>query len=351
MIEHIEYCPTLYTRISEVKALLNLPTSSKDRIFPLLLLRPWPNANYLQSSWDKIREAIGDRPFAVDLDFNKFQSGSHKQAATEFDHLFNSNSGFENYFDAIERIESAVPVIQLEAKGSDYSKQLAHAEQLDRGFFIRILSGKPSTARMLSEQTLGNDIPKVVFIDAEWTRDPLSREAWLSGAIRRVTDIDPGTEIVVAGSSFPESFSEYGPRGEEPLLERQLFNRLVRQHNAASLTYGDWGSTRPPMEPTPMKTVPRIDLPNSNGWHFFRSTDEETYADVAVRTMNDKEWPKDLEIWGTYAIGCTASGEPGAIKAPSTATAARVNIHLHLQAQHGAEIIESDNEEPFTDDL
>ena len=137
--------------------------------------------------------------------------------------------------------------------------------------------------------------------------------------------------------------------------ERALYNNLVRRHNAATLIYGDWGSTRPPSDPVPMKNIPRIDLPTPRQWISFRRDseldDDEDYSDIAKRVVADNEWPTDLNIWGTYTINWTAEGEPGAIRIPYTAAAARINIHLHRQAFFGVDGIHVDGDEPFTDEL
>ncbi|KRB79868.1 hypothetical protein ASE00_19420 [Sphingomonas sp. Root710] len=103
-----------------------------------------------------------------------------------------------------------------------------------------------------------------------------------------------------------------------------------------------------------MRNVPRIDLPTSNQWITFRRDkdleDNEDYTDIAQRVIDDSEWPANLNIWGTYTISWTASGEPGAIRSPATAAAARINIHLHQQAFFGANNVVIDGDEPFTDD-
>jgi hypothetical protein len=175
-------------------------------------------------------------------------------------------------------------------------------------------------------------------------------QAWASKIVGQITDIAPDAEIVICGSSFPDSFTQIGRRGEVFVKERSLFANLARLHNAATLVYGDWGSTRPPTDPQPMKNVPRIDLPTRTEWIFFRSADDEDYADIADRMIADKDWPEDLSIWGTYSISCTALGLPGAIRSPGTAAAVRINIHLHRQAHFGVSGEVVDGEEPYSDD-
>jgi hypothetical protein len=136
--------------------------------------------------------------------------------------------------------------------------------------------------------------------------------------------------------------------------ERFMYNSLVRQHNAAKLIYGDWGSTRAPSDPVQMRNVPRIDLPKPSEWISFRRDkdldDDEDYQDIAERVIADTDWPKNLDIWGTKTIDWTAKGEPGGIRGRAAAAAARINIHLHRQAYFGANDIVTDGDEPFTDE-
>ena len=355
MLENFSYCPILHARVAEIKALFQLPAASKDRLFPIVVARPWPNANLLQRTWEKIGEAFGARRFALDLDLSRRHSGSTKQAAVEFDRLFDATNGFENYYSMVASIPAAIPVLRiLGGTVPAFEEQAERIDALERGVVVRLQYGVVTNPLAVVDQVLARFADDVtIFIDAGWSNDLLSREVWASGIVQRITDIRPEVEIVVNGSSFPSSFVDIGDRGEIPVRERYLFSNLVRRHNAAVLIYGDWGSTRPPSDPVPMKNIPRIDLPESTDWISFRRDrdldGDEDYADIARRVVADRAWPADLNIWGTYVIECTAENLPGAIKSPAVAAAARINIHLHRQAFFGADIV-GDGDEPFTDD-
>lgn len=355
MLENTPYCPTLHARVAEMKALTQLPAPTKDRLFPLIISRPWPNAKHLVRTWEKIGEALGNRRFAVDLDRTKRNSGGGKPAASEFDRLFDSRSGFKNYYDAISEIDLALPVLRIsEGVATQLDAQAQHIDGLDRGLVLRIEYGQITNPVRLVSDVLDRFQDVSIFVDVGWSRDILGREGWASAIVERVSERHPETEIIVSGSSFPNSFTDMGERGVTLLEERFLYNNLVRRHNAATLIYGDWGSTRPPSDPIPMRNVPRIDLPTQSQWISFRRDkeldDDEDYSDIAQRVIDDPEWPADLNIWGTYTIDWTAKGEPGAIRSPATAAAARINIHLHRQAFFGANDIANDGDEPFTDD-
>ena len=99
-----------------------------------------------------------------------------------------------------------------------------------------------------------------------------------------------------------------------------------------------------------MRNVPRIDLPVPRDWVSFRQVGEEDYADIATRLLTDPSWNETPEVWGKYAMYCTASDLPGAIKSPAAAASARINIHLHLQASNGDRDLTGDTDEPYSDD-
>jgi Beta protein len=250
---------------------------------------------------------------------------------------------------------AGIPVLRIRKGHSlQLEAQADRIKGLDRGVIFRIEYGSPSNSLTFIDDVLARFEDISIFVDAGWSTDILSRTAWASAIIERVTQDDPGAELVVSGSSFPNAFSNNGDRRAIPISERFLYNNLVRQHNAAKLIYGDWGSTRPPSDPTPMRNVPRIDLPKSSEWISFRRDndldDDEDYEDIAKRVIADPDWPKDLSIWGTNSINWTATGEPGGITGPAAAAAARINIHLHRQAYFGSNDLVADGDEPFTDE-
>lgn len=352
MLEDKVYCPILHARQGEVKALFQLPPQSKDRIFPVIVARPWPNAKSLTTTWERISEAMGGRRYGVDLDETRFQAPSKRPiAAAAFDELFDPAGGHQNYYDLIDSLPSAIPVLRMPGGTvRDLAAQAAHIGRLDRGVIVRLRHGVTHNPLQLVPLVLDAFQDVTLVIDAGWSRDLLSLEAWASAIVGAAAQNRPEIEMVVAGSSFPDTFTNVGERRELPVRERFLFSSLVRQHNAAILTYGDWGSTRPPMAPTPMKMVPRIDLPMPGEWISFRCTNQEEFSDIARRVMADPLWPDHLNIWGTYTVMCTANDLPGAIRNAAVAAAARINIHLHRQAHYGAMDLPNDGDEPYSDD-
>lgn len=359
MLGGSRYCPILYSRVSEIKALSNLPSAAKDLIFPLINMRPWPNAKELGRSWEKIGEALGNRRFGLDIDRLKLNAGSVQPASSQFDALFSPINGFSAYYDAVAQINWAVPVFQmLNGALVEVERQKGRILEIDRGAILWLrhdeIQNPSSVIEQLADFLTDNVL---IVVDAGWSLDILDRELWVSSIITQISDIYPEIEIVVASSSFPNSFAKFGTRGEATIKERMLYDALVRRHNAANLIYGDWGSTRKPStEAIPVTNVPRIDIPTTGRWTCVRAEklgigDYQSYVEVALRALEDPDWPSNLEIWGTYFITATSQGLPGTIRSAGNAAAARINIHLYKQAYFGLNDLPGDQDEPYDEDL
>jgi hypothetical protein len=320
-------------------------------MLPIIVGRPWPNANRLNRTWEKVHDALGDRPYALDLDPTRRNSGSPKEAAGEFDSLFDVSEGCVSYYDLIATLKNAIPVLRIQGgEAPALQEQLDCVNALDKGLVLRLKYNEVTRPIDLASQVMQATDDLAVVIDAGWSPDLLGREAWATGIIQALTDLQPEVELVVCGSSFPDSFTSVGDRGTISVHERSLFDGLVRRHNAAALTYGDWGSTRPPsVDSVPMRNVPRIDLPDRRRWICFRREAAEGYPEVAARVVDDEDWPDELEIWGTYMIRSTAEALPGSIRSAGTAAAARINIHLHRQVHFDAAQLIGEGDEPFVD--
>lgn len=350
MLEGKTYCPVLHTRVAEMKALQMLSPTTKDLIFPLIVARPWPNARKLENTWKKIEDCLGNRRFGLYLD--PFKRGSVKaDAGREFDALFDSRRGFEKYYGVVNELAFAIPVLQYEhGTVPELARQCEAAESIGRGAILRLHMGHVTNpiADLTEVHRHLDDV--VVWVDLGWGSDLLHRELWASRILEQIGRDNPDSEVVVSGSSFPASFDRTD-RDVARALEREVHDNLVRRHNAVRVTYGDWGSTRAPQDPTPMRIVKRIDLPNSREWIYFKDDGAETYQDIAERVLADPAWPKGLGVWGTYVIESTAEDIPGSIRGQAAAAAARVNIHLHQQAHFGNPAGEASGDEPFTDEF
>lgn len=339
MLEGRDYVPLLYTRLAEIRAMRELPESSKNLLVPVFKLRPWLNSKTLDRALEVIEEAVGNRLYGLDLDEFKYNASPdpEKQAHVTFSSLFNDEDGFGAYYNLVSEGANRVPVFrELGSPNVQIERQIEHIQGIDRGVFVRAKVTEPGALLDVAQAIAQHQVDNAVFvIDCGWGRDILASAALAVSHSQNLIEISTEFEIVVAGSSFPNTFVGLGDRFEIEAIERQLFSEVRRQVNYPSLYYGDWGSTRPPTDPVPMKNVPRIDVARPSNWISWRSDDEETYVEVAERTIRDPAWDGELGIWGEYMIVATSEDEEVRIKSPAMAAAVRVNLHLHQQANFG----------------
>lgn len=360
MFEVARYVPVLHARLAEQRAYRELPSGTKDLIFPLFVARPWPNANSLSTMWDRIQDAVAGRRFGLDLDITRRGRENDKPAQREFDALFEIENAFENYYEAIAAIDGAVPVLRSHGNQFlDVDAQLARIQAIGRGGFVRIQRGRQVELQPLYDRLGSNETAEIaVVVDVGWGRDILQAQDWALQIATAVFEAHPEREIVICGGSFPSTFQEVQDVHDFQIFERTLFTE-IRQRLNANLFYGDWGSTRPPsLDNTIMKSVPRIDLPQTGNWRVFRSekydpddanSERETYPQVAVRTIEDLDWENVPQLWGSYIVECTAHGLSNSIRNAAVAAAARVNIHLHVQAHFDRPELMGVTDEPYED--
>ncbi|WP_170004567.1 beta family protein [Pseudopontixanthobacter vadosimaris] len=336
MLEGKAYVPLLHLRLAEVRALRELPESSKNLMIPIVKLRPWLNSKTLDKALDTLDEAIGNRLYGLDLDEFKYEAHPDpaKLAKVEFASLFDPTDGYRNYYDVVESGPNRIPVFRgITDREPQIEDQLQQVEELERGLFVRALANQPGAIINIADAVIQRGLENVVFVvDCGWGPNILTQAALCSGIVQTLVDLSPTIEIVVAGSSFPDAFGGLGDRFIIPVNERGLFQEVRRAVNGGELVYGDWGSTRPPTKPVPMRNVPRIDIAKTASWLSWRSEGGEDYEDIANRVLEDAEWDGTLGLWGEYMIEKTAEGSDGSIKAPAMAAAVRVNLHLHQQA-------------------
>jgi hypothetical protein len=353
MLEGRTYVPLLHARLAEMRALRELPTATKNLMLPIIRVRPWLNSKKLAKVFDVVADAFGDRAFGLDLDSSKFVDDSEKPAQQEFSELFNQNDGYSAYYACVEGAANRIPVMRVVGGVTHHlQRQIDHVERLDRGAFYRMDVANPGDYMLFAETCVERGIENVVFvIDCGWRTDVLVRAANCVPIVNALAGVSDEFEVVVAGSSFPDSFSGIGARANFPISERVLFQNVRQNTNFGRLYYGDWGSTRPPAAPVPMTNVPRIDIARRSDWVAWRSEDGESYEEIAERVVSDPAWTSDSGLWGDYMIASTAEGLEPAIRAPAMAAAVRVNLHLNTQARFnepGGVVVE---DEPVGDDL
>jgi hypothetical protein len=351
MLQGRTYVPMLHARLAEIRALQELPVATKNKIFPIIRARPWLNAKSLDAVWQKIDEAFPERLFGLDLDPTRNLSSKDGNAYQTFRQLFIPDDGFNLYYQAVNERKWAVPVLRSAGFGfPELERQIAHIKAIDRGVIVRIEPLRSVNLGGIAGHIHAEIPENVVFaFDCGWGRDILSQAAACVALIEQLLDVREDFEIVVGGSSFPDKFDKQGDRIPISMVERLLFQEVRRRLNRGDIFYGDWGSTRPPTDPIPMKNVPRIDFALPGQWIAHRSGNGEGYNELADEVLADDAWTDGLGIWGEYMIESTAAGLEPSIKSPAMAAAVRVNLHLHIQANFDDpdDMIVAD--EPFED--
>jgi hypothetical protein len=349
MLEGIDYVALLHTKRAEMRALLHLEKAPRDRLFPILVARPGDHHN-MEETWPIYGKAVGPYRYGLDIDRHKLGHTTAEPAKTQFDALFSSENGFATYYDRVAKMEGAIPVFRSNGgKFSNLETQFDRIDDLDRGVILRIEKDFTENWMYVISHERFNLDDTLIVIDLGWSPDILSLEMWSSQIVEQLTDRWPEAEIVALSSCFPNSFSHIDAKGVFSIDDRDLYNRLVRRHNAANIKYGDWGSTRSSSDQGGGKPWPRIDIASVGDWTCFRQTEEEAgFVPVARRTVDDTDvWKSIPGCWGKNAIQCTSMNIPGRITGTEIATSVRVNIHLTVQALGGAQT--PPEESPYED--
>jgi len=348
MLANIGYFPSLKTRVSEVEAYSFLSNGAKDRSFPLFSLRPWPNANHLQLAVDRVVEAVEGRPFALGLDRERFAHSSKNPAQDEFDELFDDHLGFDNYYEFLDEIDNAVPVLQTTLDANNLLRQLGNAHDLDRGLIVHQSREQtiPISETIIDLPPLPNDT--VFVVDAGWSRDFLQLQSWALTTARRIFDRMPAAEVVVMSSSFPASFSHIVGTLEEPSHEDGVYDAVRQNLQDADLTYGDWGSTRLSQSGGGGKIPPRLDIPRLASWQIFRAAPDgdENFLSLAEDVKDHEAFDLLPECWGKLQVEATDAHGAG-VKSIKMNTSCRINMHMTIRS--GAETTLDLDEQPYED--
>jgi hypothetical protein len=359
--------PILSLKPAEMAAIEELPEKDKNLILPLIPLKRWATTKVLNKSLERVKKAIGNRKWIIDLDKSflfSLKSKTEKQwvdAFDEFQELANPKNGYGNWVSFIKEREELLPTIQF-GNIDELKTQLVNMIALERTIVARFeMSGAhpitPSDFNsaikiMRNTETLNNlyiildygDIDRINLLE-------YSRYSELINSLHRFF---PKAVFSVSGTSFPYSFAG-SYRGEIPIYERQIHNKIVNDCTEVKMIYSDRGSTRagsigggggsPP---------PRIDYPLKNDWRFIRKEfddrDKELlYQEAAIELIKSEFWNNELHLWGTQMIEKTSLGDSYGITSPSRATAVRINIHLYQQLHYLEEINQLDTEEAWED--
>lgn len=333
LFDDFGYFPALRTRPAEIRGLKELTDNRKDKIIPLLTLQRWLKSKDIEDSMIKIFDAIGNRPFFIDLtyDSDKLLNDSPLRL---------SDDDFKNWSNFIAKHESAIPVIQFgnNATTRNIVRQALNFEKADRKIAFRIRDFTRDTAIVNAALSALDDPDNaMIFIDAQYIRDSFSAYvAATSATINTIRDNVPSAFISTLATSFPASVIQYvdaNGYGVMEIMERRL-HRDIGGYEAAS--YGDYGSIHSIMYDASIRRwSPRIDFPLEMEWETSRPTsysdNHDGYVNAAI-TFTEKYRELDKsDIWGDRMIYGAANDGETVGNAPASWISVRVNIHLSKQ--------------------
>lgn len=329
------YVPILSVRPGEMRALEELPNNTKDLLFPMMLLRPWVGSHRLENAIDRIAAAYSQRPIIVGVgDQEPYQA---RQVFDELEELRSPSNGFRNWCRFVRDHENFVPIAQLFSR--DISQEDIQIEQLlsfGRGVVLHIPVGAFGGLGALVARInlIAGDGNEVLFVldFGSVTNDHLQIGLLALGLISTIRTSCPLASIAVSATSFPSDFTN-NP-AQQLIFERRLFQALIGQQ-AFRIIYSDRGSARIDRPGGGGgQPYPRIDYPMAEDWRFFRDSMQSQFAGYqrqAILLANSPVWNPAIRVWGTQMIERTINGDRSAISDPRKATAARINLHLHVQ--------------------
>lgn len=351
-LSNYTYFPTLRTRLAELKGLKELDPGRKARIIPMLTLGQWRGASELDKAAEKAVEAVGERPFFMDL------SADNRKVEAHWEELRSSADAFRAWRDFSAKYAHAIPVVQIptSARTRDVVQQAQAIEAAAGTVAFRIQDFALQTPLVISAiSALSDPRNAVVFIDCQYIREAMA--AFVTATISTINALRsefPSLLVVVLSTSFPSSTLSFADstkqRGVIPILERDLYARIG---GAPVALYGDHGSVHAVVyDDVPMmRWSPRIDYPTYSNWHFERRPGQIEPGYVEAARAIDAEFgcSSDSTIWGERMISQAARGNPHG-KAPASWIAVRVNIHLARQIDYDEASRRTDADETGFDD-
>lgn len=351
----VPYLPLLSLRPAEMRALQELPNKTKDRMLPVIGLRPWLSSNLLERGLERLAEAYGPRPTIVAVDAAELTE-SPRPVHAELAALRLSAGGYSNWCSFIAARENFIPAVQI-SDATQIGAQVSCFHELGRGLVIVVGTGAMTALQPLAatvSQVSGGGSDTCFVLDyGKGSRDPLQLAAQVVIHCNTVHQNCPQASIAITASSFPADF--VGVSWQE-IYERTLY-RSVRDHlPGISLIYSDRGSARYERQVGGGGLPkPRIDYPIDHHWLFYRTeTDgflgysERARALLRATDSNgNRYFDPGLRVWGTLMIERTAANDTSAIKTPARSTAVRINLHLQRQTFFGDPVGLHDTEDEW----
>ncbi len=364
------YLPILSLKPAEMAALEELYDSEKDDLLPVISLKRWTTSKSIDNSIKRVVKSFGNRVWIADLDCEfldtldeQISKDNSPEVFTQFKKLATSENGYKNWVDFITSNNDLIPVIQTREL-DEVSLQIDHFIKANKPIVARL---KMAGSNALTPQAFNKVVniissknlsELIIILDyGDLSRENLLEYHKCSILVQTLHRLIPEAIFSVSGTSFPYSFGR-SYKGEIPIYERQIHNKVMNDCPNIKLAYSDRGSTREhSLNGGGGTPPPRIDYPLKNDWRFIRKeinedkgdTKEELYMQSAQEMILCDYWIDGLPAWGRQMIEKTALGDKYGITSAHRATAVRINLHLHHQLHYFAEYDDVDIEEDWED--
>lgn len=340
-----EYVVTLGIRPAEMSGLGELPSATKNRLTPIVLLAPWLTAKPLSKALKRFEEAYPNRNYFVDVDENYSPGESPNEAKEQWRQLSQVPADIDFWHELLEEHEYANPCLLMKGRTVESARdQIRWARKHNRAFCVRIILDGTNfsipgwASELLSE--LGNlgAVDYAVVFDFQWVPQNFDIDGSNLEALRSwISSIPNEVRVVISFTSFPMGFGGIDGLGIREFNNREIIKKVQSVTNRP-VTYGDWGSAKPRRKNEfGGRAKTRIDFPLDSAWLISRDEEDGlTFEGAASRIRNSDEWSGNLGIWGEKLIEGAADGL-ASIRSIGKMVAVRINIHLHRQAFYGQE--------------
>ncbi|MYG10677.1 MAG: hypothetical protein F4170_07560 [Rhodobacteraceae bacterium] len=342
------YLVTLGIRPAELSGLKELPGRTKDKLTPLVLLAPWLTTTPLSRALDKFEESFPSRPYFIDIDTYYHKNQNDNVAKQTWAKIANKPADLETWWSIVSRYPNANPCLLLAKQSfNNIQKQIEWARLNNRIFCLKfnlaegIRSAFPSCMDELVKSLLDEGAKDFMIVfEFGWVKNPLETISSATDSITRYfQDFSPEIPITVSCTSFPKDFTRFKTGANiEEFTNRKIISEIRKNTNHPKIIYSDWGTTRPRSNQGGGTPKNRIDYPSENSWIIARENDRNaSFQEIAKNITTNSKWLGNLGIWGEQLIEATAEGQKFAINTIPKMIAARINIHLHVQAFYKAE--------------
>ena len=337
------YFPILQTRDAELKGLDRLDSEVKDCILPIFELtrsRRTKNNNEgdIWKRIDQIKDAVGVRPFALDV--TQLPTLSNAQTAQ----LLSSNDNFSSWVNFIREVKgrglNVIPTIHFDPDDLNSSKEeIVNLLKLSEFLLFRVDVRDSDVIDILKKLERVCDFSRlIVLLDAGFQ----SLEETPSGNFKTIYDEAINElnlskkrpkAIICALSTFPAYVLGNGYGREDAHDKFLIGENITNKALGKEIFHGDYAAIHPNIQEGGGGWVPRIDFTNEDNFYYYRYRREEGgYVEAAKKIIASPHYCEidNIRTWADEEIKLASRGIPNG-RNPGHWIAVRVNLFVTKQ--------------------